>query len=204
MKFFAVILASIAVIAATAQAYLIWKKSDEALLHEERWSKFAVIQNYDAQQMRRTRTCEAFFQSYSDIEILVLEEDELLAEWSATEFAELQQAQNRRFSTEDLQLEEAHRRADNSLMRQYSTALRPFLSYAVSDHVYFTDEEREKLKLDDLSALPPVMRFSRSNFIRSEYSVDTIMKTKAAVRDLLAKKDPVLRLCRSVMLEAAR
>jgi len=202
MKFFAIILASVAALAATGQAYLIWKQQTNESQPQEVERSLLLLPNFGSRGSKRVGTCENLIDSFYTISVLVDEQDQIMSNWTDVNLGDIRQRQDRRLDTETKQLEEARRRAETQLIREHKSQLRSVLDFRNKDHVYFVEEEVRILDFDIVSDLPPVMRIGRLGF-QNALSADSYSQTISVMAELSTKKDVVTQLCTNILKQEA-
>ena len=198
MKFIAIIIASIAALAATGQAYLIWKQQDKLFQVRKEWTELVVFRDYDAPHYKRAQICSSLMKSFAEFSVLIAGEDEMVAEWAHIRALELERRQDRIYTTTELRNEEGLRRAENQLVREFTLSLQSVMKFQQVNKIYFTDLEIGKMNFDVVSNLPAVVKINR---VRQNLSAESMNRVGPVIGELLQEADSMKSVCTSVLLE---
>ncbi|MEM9705021.1 MAG: hypothetical protein AAF850_02965 [Pseudomonadota bacterium] len=181
MRTFAVILAAIAAIAATAQAYLIWRDSVPEITFRE---------------ANRIRTCQILIEILSDYERIVQKAPQEIQLYVAARERDIKDQSNYQ---DDFDLDKFREKETRSAKVDVLDELSNGTFYAKSSitnlSLYFTTNETEEIGLSDIKAALFADSIFRSSLLRGENFEEAIPKYKKAADRLPA----VMQLCKPIL-----
>ena len=191
MRFFAVILASIAVIAATAQAYMSWSYLEKL---EDRWLHGSL-------EGRKRVACSQLISATAKYQRL----SENVEEYYST----VLQEQTARFSRhqndengEDLE-KQAAIEARAAVLSRFRSGANTIFEFRDEDRLYFTEEESAALGYETFLELPSDMddylsRFDASPLTASE---DAFREALAVVQRIGDLNPKIVEICKPILLD---
>ena len=202
MKYLAIILASVAALAATAQTYLIWS-ADKNQPNADGGIPIApqvLLEREQNVAYKRHAICKGLIESFAQIKFVNANREELINEFFEIQLLQMNSRSLRPGESVESREEKAKQNAETEYFYHVTSAIRRVLSFQDYEYYYFDNSDVEKFDFASVvNDLPAVLRIARIGR-RPQLSGDSYQKAIIGIDKLANKAAVVESVCKPVVL----